>query len=78
MQDTMGYDVTRQSLLTRYNPNSPATGSEEFCLFGVLVMVDLKQGVVRGRLLLFFLSLSFRGLLEIPGARDKFYILLHR
>ncbi|NXE46917.1 PPN protein, partial [Casuarius casuarius] len=24
MQDTMGYDVTRQSLLTRYNPNSPA------------------------------------------------------
>ncbi|XP_040458412.1 papilin isoform X1 [Falco naumanni] len=26
MQDTMGYDVTRQSLLTRYNPNSPATG----------------------------------------------------
>lgn len=31
MQDTMGYDVTRQSLLTRYNPNSPATGLEEFC-----------------------------------------------
>ncbi|NWR58165.1 PPN protein, partial [Bucorvus abyssinicus] len=29
MQDTMGYDVTRQSLLTRYNPNSPATGLEE-------------------------------------------------
>ncbi|NXK13894.1 PPN protein, partial [Herpetotheres cachinnans] len=28
MQDTMGYDVTRQSLLTRYNPNSPATGLE--------------------------------------------------
>ncbi|KFP54465.1 Papilin, partial [Cathartes aura] len=27
MQDTMGYDVTRQSLLTRYNPNNPATGS---------------------------------------------------
>ncbi|KFV44351.1 Papilin, partial [Gavia stellata] len=26
MQDTMGYDVARQSLLTRYNPNSPATG----------------------------------------------------
>ncbi|KFW63734.1 Papilin, partial [Pygoscelis adeliae] len=26
MQDTMGYDVTQQSLLTRYNPNSPATG----------------------------------------------------
>ncbi|KFQ57036.1 Papilin, partial [Nestor notabilis] len=26
MQDTMGYDVTRQSLLTRYNPNSPVTG----------------------------------------------------
>ncbi|NWU13860.1 PPN protein, partial [Cephalopterus ornatus] len=23
MQDTTGYDVTRQSLLTRYNPNSP-------------------------------------------------------
>ncbi|NWH63883.1 PPN protein, partial [Geococcyx californianus] len=31
MQDTMGYNVTRQSLLTRYNPNSPATGLEEFC-----------------------------------------------
>ncbi|NWH47729.1 PPN protein, partial [Fregata magnificens] len=30
MQDTMGYDVTRQSLLTRYNPNSPAAGLEEF------------------------------------------------
>uniref|UniRef100_A0A8D0FFW9 Papilin, proteoglycan like sulfated glycoprotein n=1 Tax=Strix occidentalis caurina TaxID=311401 RepID=A0A8D0FFW9_STROC len=30
MQDTMGYDVTRQSLLTRYNPNSPATGLEGF------------------------------------------------
>ncbi|NWR91497.1 PPN protein, partial [Furnarius figulus] len=31
MQDTMGYDVTRQSLLTRYNPNSPApdTGDEK-------------------------------------------------
>ncbi|KFV67467.1 Papilin, partial [Dryobates pubescens] len=27
MQDTMGYDVTRQSSLTRYNPNSPATDS---------------------------------------------------
>ncbi|NWH86147.1 PPN protein, partial [Aegithalos caudatus] len=26
MQDSMGYDVTRQSLLTRYNPNSPAPG----------------------------------------------------
>ncbi|NXH11724.1 PPN protein, partial [Bucco capensis] len=25
MQDTVGYDVTRQSSLTRYNPNSPAT-----------------------------------------------------
>ncbi|NXS62242.1 PPN protein, partial [Brachypteracias leptosomus] len=25
MQDTMGYDVTRQSSLTRYNPNNPAT-----------------------------------------------------
>ncbi|NXI06238.1 PPN protein, partial [Pachycephala philippinensis] len=24
MQDTMGYDVTRQSLLMRYNPNNPA------------------------------------------------------
>ncbi|NXG02073.1 PPN protein, partial [Sakesphorus luctuosus] len=24
MQDSMGYDVARQSLLTRYNPNSPA------------------------------------------------------
>lgn len=30
MQDTMGYDVTRQSLLMRYNPNSPTTGLEEF------------------------------------------------
>ncbi|NXJ15763.1 PPN protein, partial [Odontophorus gujanensis] len=28
MQDTMGYDISRQSLLMRYNPNSPATGSE--------------------------------------------------
>ncbi|KAL2303598.1 hypothetical protein Nmel_008874 [Mimus melanotis] len=28
MQDTMGYDVTRQSLLTRYNPNSPAPDSD--------------------------------------------------
>ncbi|XP_051477878.1 papilin [Apus apus] len=27
MQDTMGYDATRQSLLTRYNPSSPATDS---------------------------------------------------
>ncbi|XP_069714313.1 papilin isoform X1 [Phaenicophaeus curvirostris] len=27
MQDTMGYNVTRQSLLTRYNPNSSATDS---------------------------------------------------
>lgn len=33
MQDTMGYDISRQSLLTRYNPNSPPTGSE-FCLLG--------------------------------------------
>lgn len=30
MQDTMGYDVARQSLLTRYNPKNPATGLEEF------------------------------------------------
>ncbi|NXE21965.1 PPN protein, partial [Ardeotis kori] len=30
MQDSMGYDVSRQSLLTRYNPDSPATGLEEF------------------------------------------------
>ncbi|XP_056350034.1 papilin [Oenanthe melanoleuca] len=29
MQDTMGYDVTRQSLLTRYNPNSPAPDSDD-------------------------------------------------
>ncbi|NXH02858.1 PPN protein, partial [Loxia leucoptera] len=28
MQDTMGYDVTRQSFLTRYNPNSPAPGNQ--------------------------------------------------
>ncbi|NXW74308.1 PPN protein, partial [Hirundo rustica] len=28
MQDTMGYDVTRQSLLTRYNPSSPAPGNQ--------------------------------------------------
>ncbi|NWT62868.1 PPN protein, partial [Erythrocercus mccallii] len=27
MQDSMGYDVSRQSLLTRYNPNSPAPGN---------------------------------------------------
>ncbi|KFP35424.1 Papilin, partial [Chlamydotis macqueenii] len=26
MQDSMGYDVSRQSLLTRYNPDSSATG----------------------------------------------------
>ncbi|KFZ68884.1 Papilin, partial [Podiceps cristatus] len=26
MQDPMGYNVTRQTLLTRYSPNSPATG----------------------------------------------------
>ncbi|NXX83824.1 PPN protein, partial [Urocolius indicus] len=30
MQDTTGYDVTRQSSLTRYNPNSPDTGLEAF------------------------------------------------
>ncbi|NWU01608.1 PPN protein, partial [Urocynchramus pylzowi] len=34
MQDTMGYNVTRQSLLTRYNPNSHAPGLEEFFYFG--------------------------------------------
>ncbi|NWR97452.1 PPN protein, partial [Motacilla alba] len=28
MQDPMGYNVTRQSLLTRYNPNSPAPGNQ--------------------------------------------------
>ncbi|NWI02089.1 PPN protein, partial [Tichodroma muraria] len=28
MQDTTGYDATRQSLLTRYNPNSPAPGNQ--------------------------------------------------
>ncbi|NXO81113.1 PPN protein, partial [Sitta europaea] len=28
MQDTMGYDVTRQSLLIRYNPNNPAPGNQ--------------------------------------------------
>ncbi|NWR13927.1 PPN protein, partial [Emberiza fucata] len=28
MQDTMGYNVTRQALLTRYNPNSPAPGNQ--------------------------------------------------
>ncbi|NXO28602.1 PPN protein, partial [Cisticola juncidis] len=28
MQDTMGYDVTRQSLLMRYNPNSPDPGNQ--------------------------------------------------
>ncbi|NXX46366.1 PPN protein, partial [Tricholaema leucomelas] len=31
MQEPMGYDITRQSSLTRYNPNSPATGLNEFC-----------------------------------------------
>ncbi|NXL48427.1 PPN protein, partial [Podilymbus podiceps] len=30
MQDPMGYNVTRQTLLTRYSPNSPATGLQEF------------------------------------------------
>uniref|UniRef100_A0A803YGQ3 Papilin n=1 Tax=Meleagris gallopavo TaxID=9103 RepID=A0A803YGQ3_MELGA len=29
MQDTMGYDISRQSLLTRYNPNSPTTDSDD-------------------------------------------------
>ncbi|XP_059705574.1 papilin isoform X2 [Haemorhous mexicanus] len=29
MQDTMGYNVTRQSLLTRYNPNSPVPDSDD-------------------------------------------------
>ncbi|XP_031966948.1 papilin isoform X4 [Corvus moneduloides] len=29
MQDTTGYNVTRQSLLTRYYPNSPAPDSDE-------------------------------------------------
>ncbi|XP_071600697.1 papilin isoform X2 [Heliangelus exortis] len=29
MQDTMGYDATHQSLLTRYSPNRPATDSGE-------------------------------------------------
>ncbi|NXY24678.1 PPN protein, partial [Atrichornis clamosus] len=29
MQDTMGYNATRQSLLTRYNPNSPAPDSDD-------------------------------------------------
>ncbi|XP_058663289.1 papilin [Ammospiza caudacuta] len=29
MQDTMGYNVTRQSLLTSYNPNSPAPDSDD-------------------------------------------------
>ncbi|NWI47327.1 PPN protein, partial [Picathartes gymnocephalus] len=29
MQDTMGYNVARQSLLTRYNPNSPGPGLED-------------------------------------------------
>lgn len=38
MQDTMGYNVTRQSLLTRYNPNSPAPGLEEFFLIWGLMM----------------------------------------
>uniref|UniRef100_A0A8C3LEE0 Papilin, proteoglycan like sulfated glycoprotein n=1 Tax=Chrysolophus pictus TaxID=9089 RepID=A0A8C3LEE0_CHRPC len=56
MQDTMGYDISRQSLLMRYNPNSPPRGSE-FCLFGFLVMVGLKQGMIRRRILLFSLSL---------------------
>ncbi|NXT05071.1 PPN protein, partial [Prunella fulvescens] len=28
MQDTMGYNVTRQSSLMRYNPNSPAPGNQ--------------------------------------------------
>ncbi|KAJ7403200.1 Papilin [Pitangus sulphuratus] len=32
MQDTTGYDVTRQSLLTRYNPNSPTPAYPVTCL----------------------------------------------
>ncbi|XP_008943966.1 PREDICTED: LOW QUALITY PROTEIN: papilin-like, partial [Merops nubicus] len=34
MQDTMGYDVTRQSSLTRYNPNSPAADSGDERILG--------------------------------------------
>lgn len=61
MQDTMGYDTSRRSLLTRYNPDSPPTGSE-FCLFGFLVMVGLKQGMKDPSFLPF--SCSFHGLPE--------------
>ncbi|NXK52597.1 PPN protein, partial [Chauna torquata] len=50
MQDTMGYDVTRQSLLTRYNPNSPATGSGEFCLFGFLAKEPQDNQIQKGGL----------------------------
>ncbi|NXQ53776.1 PPN protein, partial [Anthoscopus minutus] len=28
MQDTMGYNISRQSLLTRYNPNNPSPGNQ--------------------------------------------------
>lgn len=59
MQDTMGYDIARQSLLTRYNPKNPATGLEEFGYFWFLVMVDLKQSVVREKFLFFFISLIY-------------------
>ncbi|NXB58383.1 PPN protein, partial [Struthidea cinerea] len=44
MQDTMGYDVTRQSLLTRYNPNSPAPGLEEFFSSGGLTVGQIRKG----------------------------------
>ncbi|NWV64315.1 PPN protein, partial [Malurus elegans] len=50
MQDTMGYDVTRQSSLTRYNPNSPAPGWEEFYGFRGLMMgyLDFSQDPLTG------------------------------
>ncbi|XP_074886688.1 papilin [Buteo buteo] len=44
MQDTMGYDVTRQSLLMRYNPNSPATDSGDERMLSGSSMIHSTSG----------------------------------
>ncbi|NWU81051.1 PPN protein, partial [Onychorhynchus coronatus] len=64
MQDTMGYDITRQSLLTRYNPNSRTPGLEKFSEFGFLMMGDLSR--LSGSHQLGFSSDPTAG----PGSRD--------
>ncbi|KAF4787916.1 papilin, proteoglycan like sulfated glycoprotein [Turdus rufiventris] len=45
MQDTMGYDVTRQSLLTRYNPNSPAPDSDDRSMLPGNIMIPRTSGM---------------------------------